>query len=593
VTDANGCTVSSSAALQQPATAISVVAAQTQTACYNQSNGSALAMASGGNGAPFAYVWSNNENTPAASSLPVGNYTVTASDSKGCSVSQSIVIQQLDSITVNVAHVIPSCYGYSDGRAAVNQVLGGAGDGDLAHYTYQWSKPNAPNLVSVDGLQGDKIYTVTVTDVQGCSGVFAFFVTQPPAIVVETAHDDVSCFGFSDGSARVENVQGINPITQYKWSNTGTGMQIDNLAIGTYAVTVVDNQGCTGSNSEQVRQPEPLAVAFTTKALLCFGDKDAAITASIQGGTPQYTLQWSNNNTVAANTNLGPGSYTLNITDANGCILTDSATIIQPEEMKVDVRTTDPRCFEQQNGHIDLSVSGGKLPYRYNIDGGGFNGSPNFIGLGAGLYTIQVKDANNCIVTLTDSLAQPLPLELSLGADTSLILGDSLLLSPDISNAIGSLIYKWNSALVDTWDCVDTIDCESILVKPSHTNTYYVQITDANGCRGETKVKVSVEKPRGVFVPTGFSPNGDGFNDLLMVHGKAQQVRNILTFKVYDRWGELVYQDQNFSVNDASRGWDGIFRGNACDPGVYVWHLEAEYMDGFKEVLSGNVTLVK
>ncbi len=593
VTDDNGCTVTSSATLQQPATAVSAVVAQTETACYNQSNGAALATANGGNGAPYSFLWSNNENTAAATSLPVGNYTVTASDSKGCSVTENVTILQYDSIAVNVVSIIPSCFGYSDGRAAVNQVLGGAGGNNLANYIYQWSKPNAPNTVSIDGLQGNKTYTVTVTDQEGCSGVRAFDVTQPPAIVVQTAHDNVSCFGFTDGSARVVNVQGVNPITQYNWSNNATGNQIDQVTIGTYTVTVTDSQGCTGSNTEQVTQPQPLSVSFTTKGLLCHNDTDATISATVDGGTPQYTLQWNNGNSLAGITNLGPGTYTLQITDANGCMLADSASIIQPEEIQVDARATDPRCFEDKNGHIDLSVTGGKLPYRYSIDGGDFNGSPNFIGLAAGLYTIQVKDANNCITTITDSLAQPLPLELSLGADTTLILGDSLLLSPDVSNAVGSLIYKWQSSLVDTWECVDTVDCEGILVKPSHTNTYYLQITDANGCTGESKVKVSVEKPRGVFVPTAFSPNGDLTNDLLLVHGKASQVRLILTFKVYDRWGELVYQDQNFGVNDATRGWDGLFRGNACDPGVYVWQLEAEYQDGYKEVLSGNVTLVK
>ena len=593
VTDANGCTVTSSTTLLEPATAVSVNAVQTKIACFEESNGSALATASGGNGAPFSYVWSNNTNAAAATSLPVGSYSVTASDSKGCSVTQSLNIQEYDSITVNAPFVMPTCFGYADGRAAVNSVEGGAGGDILANYTYQWSKPNAPNGISVDGLLGDRTYTLTVTDQQGCSGLFSFYVTQPPAIVVETAHEDVSCFGFSDGSARVVNVQGVNLITLYNWSNAIAGQQIDNVVIGIYTVTVTDSKGCKGTSSEQVIQPEPLRVEFVTKPLLCSNDTDASITAAIEGGTPQYNLQWSNGSAVAQNNNLGPGVYTLRITDNNGCVLSDSAVIIRPDELLVDARTTDPRCFGDQNGHIDLSVNGGKIPYRYSIDGTNFNGSPNFIGLAAGTYTMYVRDANNCLFTLTDSLLEPLALELSLGADSTIILGDSLLLSPDISNATGMLLYKWQSSLVDNWQCIDTIDCESILVKPANTNTYFLEITDANGCKGESHIKIRVEKPRGVYVPTAFSPNGDAANDLLLVHGKSQQVRNILVFKIYDRWGELVYQDQNFGVNDTTRGWNGQFRGNDCDPGVYVWHLEAEYADGFREVLSGSVTLVK
>jgi gliding motility-associated-like protein len=118
-------------------------------------------------------------------------------------------------------------------------------------------------------------------------------------------------------------------------------------------------------------------------------------------------------------------------------------------------------------------------------------------------------------------------------------------------------------------------------------------VTDENGCMGIDIVKVNVEKPKGVYVPTGFSPNGDLENDLLVVHGKGRQVNRIVIFRLYDRWGELIWEDRNFAVNDVSRGWDGTFRGQECDPGVYVWTLEAEYIDGYIEQLQGNVILIR
>lgn len=593
ITDNQGCTVTTAATLIQPATAVAVTATQTQTACFGQSNGVAIAAASGGNGGPFSYSWSNAEQTAAASSLPIGNYNVTASDSKGCTAVQNIAIQQFDSIAVNVAFVVPTCYGFSDGRAAVNLVSGGSGGNNLANYFYQWSQPNVPNNVFINNLKGDKTYTLTVTDQQGCSGVFAFFLGQPPAIVVQTAHDNVSCFGLSDGAARVLSATSVNPVTNYTWSNNMSGLQISAVSAGTYNVTVQDSQGCTGTGTETVTEPTQLGVSFVSKPLLCSGDSNAEITAQVVGGTPAYTLQWSNGGSSSALNNLGPGIYTLQITDKNGCAWSDSVEIIRPDDLQIDLRTTDPRCFGQLNGHIDLAVSGGKLPYQYNINGGTFNGSPNFIGLGEGIYTIVVKDANNCVTTLYDSLTQPLPLEVMLNMDSTLILGDSLLLTADVSNAVGYLKYTWQSAVVDQWNCLDSIDCEGIWVKPTQTNTYFLQITDANGCKGDAKVKIKVEKPRGIYVPTAFSPNDDNTNDLLLVHGISLQVRNILSFRVYDRWGELVYQDQNFNVNDPSRGWDGRFRGERCDPGVFVWQLEAEYQDGFKELLSGSVTLIK
>jgi gliding motility-associated-like protein len=182
----------------------------------------------------------------------------------------------------------------------------------------------------------------------------------------------------------------------------------------------------------------------------------------------------------------------------------------------------------------------------------------------------------------------------SIGLDTNVIvLGDSLVLSADVSNATGMTEFEWRSFLVETLTCVDAPECSMIQVKPYQTNTYVVKVVDENGCRGEAQVTVEVEKPRGAFVPTGFTPNGDLNNDRLIVYGKSQQISKVLTFNVFDRWGELIYQDRDFQVNDDSRGWDGLFRGKECDPGVYVWYLEVEYRDGYQETLKGNVTLIR
>jgi gliding motility-associated-like protein len=126
-----------------------------------------------------------------------------------------------------------------------------------------------------------------------------------------------------------------------------------------------------------------------------------------------------------------------------------------------------------------------------------------------------------------------------------------------------------------------------------YSNTYRLTATDANGCTGTDFIKIKVEKPRGIFVPSGFSPNGDGQNDLLVVHGEGRQVREIIRFRVYDRWGELVWEDKNFQVNDLTRGWDGTLRGGACDPGLFIWVLEALYLDGYRAEHQGEVLLIR
>lgn len=592
--DANGCTATTSIAVAQPATPVLVIASQTRVACFGESNGEALAAASGGNGPVFTYAWSNGQTGSTTTNLPLGSITVTASDSRGCTATQSIEIQQLQEIKIGIAHVQPTCFGRSDGQAAINFISGGAGMGDTTLYNYQWNIPNSPNALFVNGLAGGKTYSVTATDFEGCSGDTSFFMTQPPPITAQIAIENVSCFGFADGSAEVIGITGaVLPVT-YVWDSNTTGPGIANLAPGQYILDIEDAKGCTDKDTVIVTEPAPLSVAFGVQPLLCSYDSNAVVTATVMGGTPDYNYQWNTGDSGPEIGGLGPGLYTLDVTDKNGCMLTDSVAVIRPDSLHIQSENNDPLCFGGRDGRIRLLISNGAPPFRYSINGGPFGGSSTFVGLGAGNYTFLVKDGKGCITAFTDTLGQPLPVEVTLGLDTTVIyLGDSLLISADVSNAVGMVEYEWRSFLVENLICVDSPECSMIRVKPYQTNTYVVQVTDENGCRGETQVTIAVEKPRGVFVPTGFSPNGDLNNDRLVVYGKSLQIRNVVTFNVYDRWGELVYQDQNFKVNDDSRGWDGVFRGKECDPGVYVWFVEVEYQDGYREALKGNVTLIR
>ncbi len=593
VSDANNCTGTANVDVTQPPTPVQVFASQTRISCFGENNGEAFALATGGNGEPFTYQWSNGQTGQTTTGLSGGNLSVTATDSKGCAAVQSIEIQQLEKIDVGVAFVPPTCFGRSDGQAAINLVTGGAGMGDTTLYNYQWSVPNSPNAIFINGLAGNQTYSVTATDFEGCSGSHTFFITEPLQISPQIDIQNVSCFGLSDGSAEVVGIQNAALPVVYTWSDGTSGTLIDSLAAGTYILDMLDAKGCTESDTIVITRPDLLEVTFDVQALVCSNDNNAVITANITGGTPEYTLLWSNGATTAQIGGLGPGVYSLQIADKNGCELADSVFIIRPDSLEITSEKTDPQCFGAKNGRIRLLVTGGQMPFRYAINGCAFGGSSTFVGLGAGVYDFQIKDGKGCISTFTDSLGQPPQVGVSLGLDTTITLGDSLLISADVSNTVGMVEYEWRSFLLENFVCVDTPECSMIQVKPYQTNTYVVEVTDENGCRGEARVTVAVDKPRGVFVPTGFSPNGDLNNDLLVVYGKSRQIQKVVTFNVYDRWGELVYQDQNFLPNDDTRGWDGSFRGKECDPGVFVWYVEVEYLDGFREAMKGDVTLIR
>jgi len=594
VTDANGCTaMPPPVVVAQPGSPVQVTAAQTRRACVGSNDGAAEATAVGGNGPPFTFVWSNNANGPVASALGVGTYTVTAADAKGCTVTQTVAIAEWDSIRINVAFVLPSCNGLKDGQAAVNQVSGGAGNGSFSNYSFVWSIPDVGDTLYVNGLAGGQTYTLTVTDQTGCSRVFAYFLDDQPPIVPIVQATNISCFGLGNGAAQVVSVQSQQPIAQYRWSTGAIGQTLNNLQAGTYTATVTSTLGCTGTAVATISEPPELLAGLGFQPLVCNNDSNGVVRALPQGGTPGYTFSWNTGASTDSLSNLGPGLYAVTVTDQNGCTAADSMALSQPNPPELTVQTTEPQCFGYQNGLARVLVIGGAGPYRYSLDGQDYVGAGTFFGLPAGTFTARVLDGLGCITAATFTLNQPPAIEVQTDPDITITLGDSILLSADAVQTAGAATYLWRDALADSLYCADPPECSSVWAYPVYSNTYTVLVTDTNGCTGSASVRVDVEKPRGVYVPTGFSPNGDGNNDLLVVHGKGVQIRRVKMFRVFDRWGELLYEDFDFAVNDAQRGWNGTFRGENCQAGVYVWYAEVEYQDGFDQVVQGNTTLIR
>lgn len=593
VTDANGCTFSPTAfQVNQPGAPVQVTATQTDTSCFGAMNSVVRATATGGTPAPgsvYTFDWPGNLTGQIQTGLPNGSYTVTATDGQGCTGSASVTVSEYAEILANLVTSEPKCFGTPDGQVSVNNVSGGAGN-----YTYNWSEPGAPNSPTVSELLGDKSYTVTIVDGRGCTSSFAVFLDQPAPITAQISVKPVSCNGLSDGEAIVSEVFGGSAVAGYLWSNTATENQILGVTAGTYFVTVTDVNGCTGSSSVQVPQPELLDISkFDVDPLKCAGDTVGAATPIVVGGTPNFSFAWSNGETTATISKLSAGTYAVTVTDANGCTTADSVDVNQPVPANLSLETDPIDCFGEASGRIRVAVEGGTGPYRFSLDGQNFSGSATFFGLKAGDYTVIVKDGFGCLFSIAGSLTDPAPLEVMLPLDTSITLGDSLILEPTVTGAVGILSYNWRSGYFEDLLCTDTLNCAGIQVKPLISNTYRVEVTDENGCTGEAKIRVEVEKNRGVYVPTGFTPNGDLENDFLPVFGKSRMVQQVLVFRVYDRWGELVFEDKNFAINDLAHGWDGNFRGSPAPAGEYAWYVEVVYLDGLKEIQRGSTMLIR
>lgn len=585
ITDANGCMLEASTTLDEPEDAVVLEVDQTQQGCFGQQDNQAMATGSGGSGG-FSYSWSNGQNTATATGLDTIPYTVTVTDNNGCSAVDTIVPVDLEEITFLIITNPPSCNGQVDGRLGINQISGGNGQ-VFDDYTITWSTGDTGPIT--EGLVGGQTFSVTVTDGQGCERVRERFLPEPPAISVEVATDSVSCAGGMDGGAQALEVTGDAPPFTYNWSNGQTTETATGLAAGTYTLTVNDQNGCAGITEFRITEPTLLEAVSDPKNVDCFGNLNGELTATPTGGTPGYTFSWSTGQTSRTATGLGAGAYSLTITDANGCeaVLTDS--IKSPEPLLAALSAENPLCFGEQNGRIQVNATGGTPPYRYSLDNDFFSGSSTIIGLDADDYVVYARDANGCLTSENITITNPPELKVDAGAqDYTIILGDSIRLYGVSENAAGNVSFTWIPPYEGTLSCTT---CSATTATPEFSILYELIGVDSLGCSDSDQVRIYVDKPRIVEVPTGFTPNGDQTNDRLIVHG--QEGTFVETFRVYDRWGELVYEATEFEVNSEDSGWNGNYRGKPLLPGVYIWQVIVTYPDGREEALQGQTTLIR
>jgi gliding motility-associated-like protein len=594
VTDVNGCTADSDFFIGQPAGPVSVSALQTDRGCAGMMANAVVATAEGGTGTTYTYSWNDPAQQTGAIATGLDSlwYIVTAMDRNGCTGEDSIKLQDFPAIQVGIIANSPSCADTADGRMGINQVSGGTGGDNPANYSFIWN--TGATTLTLENLAGDVEYSVTATDSRGCQGIQTRFLPLPDTISFEYLVSPVSCNDGNDGSVTISNIMGEGNRYTVSWGpGTGsqTGATASGLRAGTYQVTVSDDRGCSNANAIIVDEPPAINLQFTTKDISCYGGNEGSIVVRATGGHPQYDFNWSNGSS-GANTinNLAAGPYSVTVTDAKGCPSVAGVTINQPATVEVNLSVTDVSCFGDTDGRIEINTMGGTPPYQYSANNLDYNGISTIIGLGAGPRTVYVRDAKGCLYVESVVVEMPEEFRVDLGPDQTINLGDTLRLAADLINPAGGIAdLFWSAPYSGTMSCEQ---CESPDVFPQNTVYYNVAAYDANGCEAEDQIRVIVEKPRSVLVPTGFTPNGDGKNDQLLVHGLEGTRINV--FRIFDRWGELVYERTDFRVNDPSSGWDGTFRGEALNSGVYIWYLEAVYpFDRRVEQYKGQTTLIR
>ena len=413
VTDANGnattCSATATATIEQPVAALSVsITSEIDVLCYGEATGSATALAAGGT-APYTYSWDNGQTEATATGLVAGDYVVTVTDANGnattCSATATATIEQpVAALSVSITSEIDVlCYGEATGSATALAA------GGTAPYTYSWD--NGQTEATATGLvAGD--YVVTVTDANGCTTTAEVTIAQPsaPLTIEITSQEDELCYGDANGAVDI-TVSGGTPGYLYLWTTIdGSGLDPNaedqtGLTAGTYEVEITDANGCTITETVIIDGPQSaLTITITSQVNeLCFGDANGEINISVSGGTTEYSYLWSNGQPTQDLFNLYPGTYSVLVTDTNGCTATASATITGPDEELTSEITSQTAvlCYEDNSGEIDLTVNGGTPDYTYlwsTTDGSGLVvDAEDQTELSAGTYEVLITDENGCV----------------------------------------------------------------------------------------------------------------------------------------------------------------------------------------------------
>ncbi len=456
VTDNKGCEAVKSIVLE-PKSKLTIMVVATDESCPDENNGSVTVIPSGSSG-PYTYLWNVGANTQTVSNLAPGIYTVTVTDFFGCSAVGSDTVKAAIDLNINATGTNKTNCNTHNGSATVAITAG------VAPYSYAWS--NGANTQTINNLDGG-VYIVTVTDARGCKAKDTVVITEPPAIFVDVTAKTPICPGANNGFVKAVTIGGTAPFT-YLWNTGATADSIGNLGIGTYRVTVTDANGCTAIDSAKINESPAITVDIMGNEIVCGPNSTTNVTAQVNGGIPPYTFLWNTGAMTQTIIGLTPGSYTVTVTDANGCQAIDNI-MVTAIILNASIAKRDVLCFGENSGYAVVDVTGGTAPYSYFWNTGATTDSIG--GLGMGNYSVTITDANNCQTTQSVAITQPTSINLSITADTLVCVGETNAFAKVIATGgTSSYTYLWNTSA--TTDSIGNLGA----------GTYRVTVTDANGC---------------------------------------------------------------------------------------------------------------
>jgi len=352
---------------------------------------------------------------------------------------------------------------------------------------------------------------------------------------------------------------------------------------GDYSEEYTSASGCDSIHTITLDFFAPIEIN-TTATETCIGQSTGETSVNIvaNGQSPFQFLWIETNTTGELQDNLPAGTYTISVTDDNGCSVQDEVTVNEIPAPDVSFSPSDVSCFGEEDGSIALTSNEAIM---ISLDSINYSSTETISNLSAGEYLIYFQNESDCIFTETVTINEPVELILQVPEDTTLVLGDSITLNTQTNGT--DLNYQWEPAFYLNCDT-----CANPVTTPFESITYLLTASDTSDCFVQEEMTVYLNSQVEVYFPTAFSPNNDGTNDTFHPFA-GNAVAEIIRLSIYDRWGELLFDNTAFPANASGEGWDGTFRGKTMPVGVYVWVAELVFVDNRIETLQGDVLLIR
>ena len=475
IQDANGCTATSSVLVAEPS-AIAVTSVTTDATCGN-SNGSLIINTIGGSGVLTYSIDSglNFQSNSLFQNLLAGTYNIIVQDANGCTSSANAVVSNASAPVINATPATNvSCNGYNDGSISI------AASGGLGTLTYSINGgiTSFPSGIFSNLIAGS--YNILVTDSAGCTVTAVANITQPTAILSSTAVVNAIC-GSTNGEITITASGGVGTL-QYSIDNGGSfqpGNIFNSLGAGNYQIVVSDANGCTIGAVVSVNNTNaPVIQSTNVTNVSCFGGNNGSIIINANGGTG--VLQYSINNVVTYSlnntyTSLPPGSYSIQVVDAAGCIATSNVLITEPDELLFNTTSTPSTCGNA-NGQLTFNAIGGTAPLQYSVNNGSsFQSGVGFSGLTAANYSVVIQDANGCSASAVATITN------QAGPTSANVVANDVKCN-GVANGIISIYANGGTGILQYSINNGSLFQQGNIFSGLSTGTYQIVIQDANGC---------------------------------------------------------------------------------------------------------------